>query len=109
MVVPESLIEFWGDMPIVAHNAPFDVSFLNEAFARCEFSTLTCPMIDTLAIAKRLHKNLISYRLKALAVHFELDILQLDLGEYPFHRSMGDCQLTYLLYKKLMDFDGCSE
>ena len=105
--VLRSFIEFMGDMPFVAHNAPFDVSFLNHALIKCGFSALTDSAVDTLELTQRLCTNLISYRLKALAVHFELDLPKDGPEELRLHRSLGDCHLTHLLYEKLINLGEC--
>ena len=103
-IVLEDLGTFLSNMPIVAHYASFDMSFLNEAFTKCGLGQMTCPVVDTLTLAKKLHRNLISYRLKALAIHFNFDLPQLEGDKYRLHRSLGDCYFTHLLYEKLMNF-----
>jgi len=103
--VLEGLVDFLGGMPIIAHNAPFEVSFLDVAFDRCGLGRLTNPVEDTLAIARSVCKGLDSYKLQALTVCLELDLAQLELQGYRPHRSLGDCCLTHLLFQKLMNFD----
>ena len=50
------LLEFLGDSPLVAHNAPFDFGFLNSELGRCGRPAIDMGrMIDTIAIAKVRH------------------------------------------------------
>jgi len=96
---------FLGDMPIVMHNAPFDMSFLDIAFDKCGFSRLDNLVEDTLGMARKLFGGLESYKLQALVMSLELDTTQLKLGGYEVHRSLGDCHLTHMLYQKLRNYE----
>lgn len=55
----ESFIEFIRDAQLIIHNAPFDVGFLNHEFnlAGKRYGKITdyCTVIDTLALARKLH------------------------------------------------------
>jgi DNA polymerase-3 subunit epsilon len=52
----EELIEFIGDAPLVAHNANFDLGFLNAELERCGRPVLGRErLIDTLLLARRRH------------------------------------------------------
>ena len=52
--IAQTLIDFLGDAPIVAHNAPFDMGFLNAEFARAGLPPLPPERaIDTVMIARR--------------------------------------------------------
>jgi len=105
--VLEELLEFSENLPIVAHNAPFDISFINAGLKLCGLDLLRNNVVDTLDMAKVLHKGLESYKLKALLIHFGLRLEKLEkqesIGGLQLHRSLGDCYLAHLLYEKLMD------
>jgi DNA polymerase-3 subunit epsilon len=52
----EELVEFIGDAPLIAHNASFDLGFLNAEFERCGRSLVGRErLIDTLLLARRRH------------------------------------------------------
>ena len=104
--VLNGLTVFVEGLPMVAHNAPFDMSFLNAGFAKCGLRPLVNRVEDTLVLARRRCKNLKSYKLQALALHFGLDMAQFELDGYRLHRSLGDCMLTHLVFEKLMDLGG---
>jgi DNA polymerase-3 subunit epsilon len=51
-----AFLDFIGDAHLVAHNAPFDVNFLNHEFARLNLPPVDPEkVIDTLEIARRKH------------------------------------------------------
>lgn len=47
------LLSATAHRPIVAHNAPLDIGFLNAEFERCGLSPIRSPVIDTRAVSKR--------------------------------------------------------
>jgi DNA polymerase III subunit epsilon len=52
----EELIEFVGDAPLVAHNANFDLGFLNAELERCGRVLVARErLVDTLLLARRRH------------------------------------------------------
>jgi DNA polymerase-3 subunit epsilon len=54
--VADELLSFIGDAPLVAHNAMFDLGFLNAEFERCAKPTLGRErLVDTLLLARRKH------------------------------------------------------
>ncbi len=54
--IVEDLIDFFGDARWVAHNATFDMGFINAEFARLGRPPVTNDMVtDTLALARRKH------------------------------------------------------
>ena len=88
------ILEFIGDYPIVAHNAIFDYSFLNEAKKRVYGEELTNPRIDTQIMFKEIAPDLESHGLEALTNRFNVDLTN-------HHRAMADAMGLALAYPKL--------
>jgi DNA polymerase III subunit epsilon len=81
-LIAGSLRATLADTVIVAHNAPFDLEFLQAELALAGQPPLLVPVIDTLAIARRLFSKRQSHSLAALAT---------ALGSPPpSHRAMDD-------------------
>jgi DNA polymerase III subunit epsilon len=83
-VVPE-LIEFLQGAVIVAHNAAFDVGFLNYELQRLKGRRLGDGAIDTLPLARLLAPGLPNYRLRTVA-----DALGAPVTAC--HRALADAQ-----------------
>lgn len=80
--VQAQVCDLLHDAVLVAHNAPFDVSFLNHELRRAGQPPLHPPMLDTLVLARRL-LHCKAYNLTALAT-------SLGLQHRPTHRAMQD-------------------
>ncbi len=98
VVLPEFL-GFIKDSPVVAHNARFDMSFLNVACRQNGFPMIDNACTDTLSLSKQRVKGISSYSLKHLAEYFKLDT------STEMHRSLSDCTLVYHIYEKLMKME----
>ena len=92
-VMPK-IIEFIGDYPIVAHNAIFDYTFLNEASLRVTGKALENPRIDTQQMFKEVYPELESHGLEALTNKFNVELNN-------HHRAMADAMGLALAYPKL--------
>ncbi len=88
------ILEFIGDAPIVAHNAIFDYSFLNEACVRCTGEKLPNQHIDTQQMFKEVCPELESHGLEALTKMFHVELVN-------HHRAMADTMGLALAYPKL--------
>src|SRR5690606_11827813 len=54
--VVERILEFFGDARWVAHNATFDMGFINAELARLDLPPIAADRVtDTLALARRKH------------------------------------------------------
>ena len=53
--IADSMLAFFGDATLIAHNAPFDVSFLNFELEKAGRPALRNPIIDTVAVARDKH------------------------------------------------------
>jgi DNA polymerase-3 subunit epsilon len=89
-VIPD-FMEFIGDTPIIAHNAPFDVAFINEELSRLGKPPLKNRVIDTRIFAKELFPSLQSYRLQDLARHFSITAIDA-------HRAEDDARVCMELF-----------
>lgn len=93
-VVP-ALAELFGDLPLVAHNAPFDVAFLQAAFARAGRS-LPNWSYDTAELARIALPLARNHRLATLA-----QLLQLPLERH--HRAEDDARACGRLFVALVE------
>ncbi|WP_203248482.1 3'-5' exonuclease [Sporosarcina beigongshangi] len=88
------LIDFIGDLPIVVHNAPFDMGFLYAL----EFSTnINIPeytVIDTVKLARKMIRETPNHKLTTLT-----EFLQL---EHDAHDAIGDCLATAAIFQYCM-------
>jgi DNA polymerase-3 subunit epsilon len=94
--VADALMEFFGDAPLVAHNAPFDFGFLDAEFSRVGKPGLDAGrMIDTLVLAKQKFPGMPN-SLDALCRRFEI-----DLSARTTHNALLDCKLLAEVYVEL--------
>lgn len=83
-----SLLEFLAGTILVAHNARFDVGFLNAALRKHGYEPLDNPVIDTARLARKiLHGEVPNHRLDTLARH-------LRCAHRPDHRAFPDVLAT---------------
>ena len=80
----KAFLEFAGDSPIVAHNAGFDMGFLQAAAERAGIS-LDKVVIDTLPLAQTLLPQLQKHRLNLVAEY-------LGLPTFNHHRAVDDAK-----------------
>lgn len=86
-----------GNDILVAHNASFDMGFLNAGLQRAGFEKVQNGVIDTLELARFLYPHMKNHRLNTLAKKFDIELVQ-------HHRAIYDAETTgYLLAKMLKD------
>jgi DNA polymerase-3 subunit epsilon len=93
----EEFLEFLGDAPIIAHNAPFDFGFLDAELMRAKRDRLDrARMIDSLALAKKRFLGMPN-SLDALCRRFSI-----DNSMRTSHNALLDVQLLAQVYLELM-------
>jgi DNA polymerase-3 subunit epsilon len=94
--VAGQMLEFFGDSPLVAHNAPFDFAFISAELERVGRKPLDkSRMIDTLVLAKQRFPGMPN-SLDALCRRFEI-----DLSARTTHNALLDCKLLAEVYVEL--------
>jgi DNA polymerase III subunit epsilon len=84
-------LRFAGNAVLVAHNAPFDVSFVNEELARLGKPALKNRVVDTRIFARDMFPGLPNYKLQDLAVRFGITAIDA-------HRAEDDARVCMELF-----------
>jgi DNA polymerase-3 subunit epsilon len=93
--VGRALREACGDLPLVFHNAPFDLPFLIHLFREAGAPMLLNPIVDTLGLARGLPKAG-SNRLEEVAKRY-------GIAPESAHRALGDARTTARLFLALAE------
>ncbi len=90
--VAKDFLHFIQNTVLVAHNAMFDIAFINAELKRCKIGKLSNKFIDTLIFSKEVFPRLNSYKLQELAKRFEI-------VAFEAHRAEDDARVCMELFK----------
>lgn len=93
--VLQDFLDFVGDSILIAHNADFDLNFINIKLRRHCQTKLTNPIIDTMVASQITNASLKKHTLDNLVNHFAIP----PLGR---HTALGDSIITAQLFLKLI-------
>ena len=94
--VAKDFLDFIGDSPLIAHNADFDIGFINAELARADFLQLPrSRFIDTLKMARAQFPGSPA-TLDALCKRFDISLASRDK-----HGAIVDSELLALVYLEL--------
>ena len=85
-------LAFAGDLPLVAHNANFDIGFIDEACRRAGMP-FTPTYLDTLTMAQGMMPDLRAHKLDMVAGH-------LGLPDFNHHRASDDALTCGLIFAR---------
>ena len=95
--VVDELVEFLGDAPLVAHNAMFDLTFLNAELERAGKAAISRErLVDTLMLARRKYPGG-SNRLDDLCLRYRI-----DNSRRTKHGALLDAELLAEVYIELI-------
>ncbi|RKQ84226.1 PolC-type DNA polymerase III [Brockia lithotrophica] len=91
-----AFLEFAQDATLVAHNARFDVGFLQAALRRMGLPPLKRPVVDSLELARLLLPNHRNHRLDTLAETYGVALER-------HHRALDDAAATAQVFWRLVE------
>ena len=94
--VTRRFLEWAGDLPMVAHNAKFDISFMKAACNKYGFKEFDATVLDTMSLARMLHPDWPNHKLQTLTKR-----LDVPWDEEKHHRADYDAEGTALCFYKM--------
>ncbi|WP_164668785.1 ATP-dependent DNA helicase DinG [Virgibacillus doumboii] len=88
------IISMFENSYLIAHNVPFDLSFLNAELDRIGFIKLNNPVLDTVELSRILYPQAPSFKLGQLAEYLQI------MHDEP-HRALSDAYVTAKLFLEL--------
>ena len=86
------------DLPMVAHNAKFDMSFIDMAYLKYDLGKLKNTIIDTLGLSRYLESNERYHNLATLTIRYGI-----PWDEDKHHRANYDAEGTALIFYKMLE------
>lgn len=99
--VTKRFLAFCGDDPVVAHNAAFDISFVESAVSQYNLKPFNNTVVDTMGMARVLYPEWHNHKLSTLVKNLEV-----EWDEDKHHRADYDAEGTaYCFYKMAYTLD----
>ena len=95
--VTKRFMEFAGNCPMVAHNASFDLSFIESALKKYNLGEFKNPLLDTMEISRILSPDEKKHSLSALVKRYNV-----EFDESSHHRADYDAKGTALVFDKMV-------
>lgn len=93
----KDFIKWVGDLPMVAHNAKFDTSFLAMAYKKYNLGNYTNMVIDTLELSRVMNPSMGRHSLSALVKRYDV-----PFDEEAHHRADYDAEGTAYVFHKML-------
>ncbi len=97
-LVTKRFLDWAGDLPMVAHNAKFDIGFVSEACRKYNLGEFTNTVLDTMSMARMLHPEWPNHKLTTLARRYKV-----EWDEEAHHRADYDAEGTALAFYKMCE------
>ncbi len=89
-------IDFIGDSVLVAHNAMFDIGFLNKWSKQLLEKEINNTILDTVPLAQTLFKELKNHKLNTITTHLGISLQN-------HHRAVDDAMATAKVFLKCIE------
>ncbi len=96
--VTKRFMEWVGDLPMVAHNAKFDISFMEMAFKKYGLGEFTNTVIDTLELSRAIDQGFARHSLSVLVKRYNV-----PWDESAHHRADYDAEGTAYVFHKMIN------
>ncbi len=93
----KKFMEWYGDLPLVAHNAKFDTSFIKMAYQKYDLGDFNNCILDTLELSRALDKGEARHSLSAITKRYNV-----VFDEDAHHRANYDAEGTALVLAKMI-------
>ena len=95
--VTKIFLEFVGDLPMVAHNAQFDIAFVSSAMKKYNLGEFKNTVIDTMGLARNVYPEWRNHKLSTLVKN-----LNVEWDEDKHHRADYDCEGTSKCFYQML-------
>lgn len=95
--VTKKFLKWAGDLPMVAHNAKFDISFIEMSMKKYNLGEFKNTVIDTLELSRTLDQGFARHGLSALVKRYNV-----PWEEDAHHRADYDAEGTALVFSKML-------
>ena len=95
--VTKKFLEWAGDLPMVVHNAKFDISFIEMAMKKYNLGEFKNTVIDTLELSRTLDQGFARHGLSALVKRYNV-----PWEEDAHHRADYDAEGTAKVFSKML-------
>ena len=95
--VTKRFLEWTGNLPMVAHNAKFDISFIEMSMKKYNLGPFTNTVIDTLELSRALDRDAARHSLSALVKRYNV-----EFNEDAHHRADYDAEGTAMVFHKMI-------
>lgn len=96
--VVKDFMSWVGNTPMVAHNAKFDISFLDMAYSKYNLGSINNIVIDTLGLSRYLESSERFHNLATLVKRYNI-----PWDEDKHHRADYDSEGTALIFLKMLN------
>ena len=93
----KKFIDWVGNLPMVAHNAKFDTSFIIQSYKKYNLGEFNNVIIDTLALSRLIDQDASKHGLSAITKRYDV-----PFDEESHHRGDYDALATALVFHKML-------